>query len=249
MKQEMMEKGKITTQKKAWTGLISFLLLSMLSGCGSPKNNNRAGKSPADVNSVMEKEMAEEDQKKNAGKDTDATEEVTTEKNTAEKETTEPGTIAATSEATTEETVTETKVLEPATEEKQTEDVEENSSVGTLEMDIDVDLTKMSSTMVYSEVYNMITSPSDYLGKVIKMKGNFGFFLDESTGNRYFACVVQDATACCAQGIEFTLTDNYVYPDDYPEPETEFTVVGIFDTYEENGYYYITLRNGELINE
>ena len=26
-------------------------------------------------------------------------------------------------------------------------------------------------------------------------------------------------------------------------------VVGIFDTYEENGYYYITLRNGELINE
>lgn len=38
---------------------------------------------------------------------------------------------------------------------------------------VDVDLTRLSSTMVYSEVYNMMNAPGDYIGKTIKMKGQF----------------------------------------------------------------------------
>ena len=38
---------------------------------------------------------------------------------------------------------------------------------------IDVDLTALSSTMVYAEVYNMITAPEQYRGKVVKMEGLF----------------------------------------------------------------------------
>ena len=33
----------------------------------------------------------------------------------------------------------------------------------------------------------------------------------------YHACVIPDATACCAQGIEFTLAGDHRWPDDYPE--------------------------------
>ena len=47
----------------------------------------------------------------------------------------------------------------------------------------DVDLTTLSSTMVYSEVYNMMTAPSDYIGKNVKMKGNFSYYQDPNTGN------------------------------------------------------------------
>ena len=36
---------------------------------------------------------------------------------------------------------------------------------------VDVDLTRLSSTMVYSEVYNMMNAPGDYIGKTIKMTG------------------------------------------------------------------------------
>lgn len=36
---------------------------------------------------------------------------------------------------------------------------------------VDVDLTRLSSTMVYSEVYNMMTVPGDYIGKTIKNDG------------------------------------------------------------------------------
>jgi len=100
---------------------------------------------------------------------------------------------------------------------------------------VDIDLTKMSSTMVYSEVYSMLMSPDDYIGKTIKM-----------TGDKYFACVIQDATACCWQGMEFVLVDEYEYPNDYPELGEEITVTGVFDTYLEGKFRYCTVRDAVL---
>ncbi|MBR4743508.1 MAG: hypothetical protein IK082_04870 [Oscillospiraceae bacterium] len=112
---------------------------------------------------------------------------------------------------------------------------------------IDIDLTEMSSTMVYSEVYSMLETPENYIGKTVKMNGIFAYYYDEETGSYYFACIIRDATACCSQGIEFVLTDDYVYPDDYPEVGGDVTVLGRFDTYMEGEYLYCTLRDAVLI--
>ena len=111
----------------------------------------------------------------------------------------------------------------------------------------DVDLTALSSTMVYSEVYNMMTAPSDYIGKNVKMKGAFSYYQDPNTGNEYYACIIQDATACCAPGIEFVLAGDHKYPDDYPEMNSEITVAGVFDTYMEGEYMYCTLKNARFV--
>lgn len=112
--------------------------------------------------------------------------------------------------------------------------------------DIDVDLTQLSSTLVYSEVYNMLSRPDDYIGKTVKMNGSFSVYEDEETGKVYFACYIADATACCSQGIEFTLSGEHVYPDDYPEVGSEIVVQGIFETYEENGYLYCQLKDAVM---
>ena len=112
---------------------------------------------------------------------------------------------------------------------------------------VDVDLTALSSTMVFSEVYNMMGEPESYVGKTVKMDGTFSVYYDEPTKEYYFACIIQDATACCAQGIEFELTDEYKYPDDYPEEGGNVCVVGVFDTYKENDSTYCTLRNARLV--
>ena len=112
---------------------------------------------------------------------------------------------------------------------------------------IDTDLTVLSSTMVYSEVYNIMTHPDDYRDKTIKMKGLFSVYENEDTGAVYFACIIQDATACCAQGIEFVLEGDYYYPEDYPEMGTEITVQGEFETYEEDGISYCRLRNAKML--
>ncbi len=130
---------------------------------------------------------------------------------------------------------------------------DENTDNGEVETsegsdDVDVDLTAISGILVYSEVYNMMSTPENYMGKKIKMEGIYTIYFNDSYSVRYDACIVQDATACCATGIEFELSDELKFPDDYPEEGDIITVEGIFDTYEEGSYTYCTLRNASLLN-
>lgn len=117
---------------------------------------------------------------------------------------------------------------------------------------IDLDLTKLSSTMVYAEVYNMMLSPDEYIGKTVKMTGSFTIFQATDDYGQvipdslYFACIIADAAACCAQGIEFVLEGDYSYPEDYPELESSITITGEFQTYEENGRTYVHLVNATM---
>lgn len=116
-----------------------------------------------------------------------------------------------------------------------------------------VDLTALSSTMVYAEVFAMMSSPEDYVGKTVKMQGIFskgqlyaaGSLND---GGTVFACVIQDATACCAQGIPFELAGDNTYPQDYPELGDTITVVGTFEIHQQEGMQFCRLRDAELVS-
>ena len=111
-----------------------------------------------------------------------------------------------------------------------------------------LDLTALNSTMVYAEVYHMLSAPEEYVGRQIKMSGTL------RTGKLYnpdgdtladtilYACVIADATACCAQGIPFVLSDETAYP----EVGTEVTVVGTFEIGEQSGFQYCRLVNATL---
>ncbi len=106
---------------------------------------------------------------------------------------------------------------------------------------VDVDLTKLSSTMVYSVVNDMLVRPNEYLGKKVRMTGAMSYYHDEETDVTYYACLIKDATACCAQGIEFQTTDGYD-PSEYPAEGEPVTVSGSYDLYEDNGYQYAVLK-------
>ena len=118
---------------------------------------------------------------------------------------------------------------------------------------VDVDLTVLSSTMVYSEVYNMLYyDPESYYGKTIKMTGVFSIYQMVVDGVAQpdpvaYGCIIADATACCAQGMEFVLEGDFTYPDDYPELGTEITVIGEFQPYEENGMTWYHLINARMV--
>lgn len=111
---------------------------------------------------------------------------------------------------------------------------------------VDLDLTELSSTLIYSEVYNMLITPDDYKGKIIKMKGLFNQYTDEETGKIYNAVVIPDATACCQQGLEFELSDK---TNPNFEQGTEITVVGTFDTYSDGKFLYCYLKNAKIIDK
>ena len=119
---------------------------------------------------------------------------------------------------------------------------------------VDIDLTALSGIMVYSEVNSMISFPDNYIGKTVKMQGQFTIYqaTDENGSfipdKMFFACMIADATACCAQGLEFVLAGKPVYPDEYPELGAEITVVGTFEWYEEDGCRYYRLGNASFVN-
>ena len=117
---------------------------------------------------------------------------------------------------------------------------------------VDVDLTVLSSTMVYSEVYNMLyNDPAHYLGKTVKARGEFSIYQLVTDGVLQpdpvsYACIISDAAACCAEGMEFVLKGDLTYPDDYPELGAEIIVIGEFQSYEENGMTWYHLVNARL---
>ena len=111
---------------------------------------------------------------------------------------------------------------------------------------VDLDLSGMSGTVVYAQVYNMMCDPDSYLGKVIRMAGYYNYFDDQTHGIVYHACIVPDATACCAQGIEFVWAGEHLWPDEYPEIGTDIIVTGRLELYEEDGMKYLHLVDAEL---
>lgn len=107
----------------------------------------------------------------------------------------------------------------------------------------EIDLTSMSSTMVYSYVFNMVTTPDDFIGQRVKIRGTYDEQFWDQTNLAYHYIVIADATACCAQGMEFVLTD----PDAaYPQVGEEFEISGIFGTYVENGTLYIQITADQI---
>ena len=144
----------------------------------------------------------------------------------------------------------------PAPNEQETPDEqqtpEEPEQTQTSADGVDVDLTVLSSTMVYSEVYNMLyNDPAHYLGKTVKARGEFSIYQLVTDGVLQpdpvsYACIISDAAACCAEGMEFVLEGDYTYPDDYPELGAEITVIGEFQSYEENGMTWYHLVNARL---
>ncbi len=115
----------------------------------------------------------------------------------------------------------------------------------------DYDLTAMSKDMVYATVSQFMYDPDDYVGKTVRMNGLYYAGYDDRTYQYYQYCLIQDALACCAQGLEFVWDDgSHVYPDEYPAEETEIIVQGVFDIYEEAGetcnFLYCRLKDATM---
>lgn len=107
---------------------------------------------------------------------------------------------------------------------------------------VDVDLTKLNSSMVYSEVNNIVTDPKKYIGKTLRMKGEVDVYKDKETNKTYYSCIIKDATACCANGIEFTLKDGSAYPKN----KTQVIVSGVFETYNEGDEQYCRIKDSVI---
>lgn len=206
--------------KKYSVGFLAASLLLSATACSDNKTKSRTGNQNS-VQNTLDKQVAKETSSEET---TEETTEVTTEAVTEAKEAADK-----TTEATT---------LAPAAG-NDTSNWDPNVSVEEIEKysseDADIDLTQMDSNMVYSTVYQLTNDAPAFIGKTIKMEGQYYAGVDENTGLTYHYVVIKDALACCQQGMEFKWGDgSHKYPDEYPSDGTEVVVVGKFETYKDN---------------
>ena len=224
---------------KSFKTCAAVMLTALMLGttaCGGEGGRN------VEKQNAVEGALQSQIQKEEEKTGTKAVEAVTTETKTEVK--TEGKTEAksevkaeATSEAKLTETETEAKAAEAkaeATTEKDIMDDIRGSDVETPDASVDIDLTAMSSDMVYATVYQMVLeNPEDYVGKKIKMRGAYTTASSQKTDLTYHYVIISDATQCCSQGIEFVWGDGDHDASEYPEQGTEIEVIGVYETYTE----------------
>lgn len=162
--------------------------------------------------------------------------------------------INADTETTEEETegIADEEVISPDGSALNNEDAEAiNIASENADDSVDIDLTAMNSDMVYSTVYQFMVDPDSYIGKTVKMEGQYYATWYEPTSQYYHYVVIADAAACCSQGLEFVWEDgSHSYPEDYPSDETTVSVIGTFETYYETEdgteYLYCRLNNATM---
>ena len=100
---------------------------------------------------------------------------------------------------------------------------------------IDIDFTRMSDTMVYAALLNVMRNSDNHEGETIRIRGAHQvIFLGDDARLHYV--VVVDQTGCCPQRMEFRRSGDYVFPDDYPPANAMIELTGVF-TRGERGFY------------
>ena len=112
----------------------------------------------------------------------------------------------------------------------------------------DVDLTKMSRTMLFAAVLDIRANPARYLGRKIRMTGKFAIIQGVDAQGQpdpdaiFYNCVIPDAQA----SLEFGVAGELFYPEDFPDLESPITVEGVYEKYEDNGKTYYRVGQSEI---
>lgn len=105
---------------------------------------------------------------------------------------------------------------------------EEKTNTNTENKEFDYDLTEMNADMIYATIYMVVSDPESYNGKKFRIYGNCYNFPTTDGKSMSHYCLIKDAMACCAQGLEFILKNP---PEKFPEDDTPIIVEGELESY------------------
>lgn len=181
---------------------IIFIIFVAIAGCGKKRQNkNQMFSTTKSVKDTIEEEMKKEQEKK---------ENVENEK------------ALKNDFQATEEDVKEINEDKNEENKKAENEGEENQK------DIDYDLTEMNSDMIYATVFMVVQDPESYSGKTFKIYGNSYTFPTTEGKSMTHYCLIKDALACCAQGLEFISSNS---DEKYPDDSDEIVVTGTLESY------------------
>ncbi len=78
---------------------------------------------------------------------------------------------------------------------------------------VDYDITKLSPTMVYGQIFELMNNPASYHGKTFKMIGRFDSEYMRMLFEELNYIVIKDALGCCPMGIEIQFKEGASKPE------------------------------------
>lgn len=105
-----------------------------------------------------------------------------------------------------------------------------------------LDLSRMSPTMAYAQLYNIFMEQEKYVGQTIKMRGQYVAMRDENEVAKYHFVMVYDNAACCQLGMEFLMTP----AENLPKDNSLIELTGVFDICNDAGEKFCVLRVKEV---
>ena len=114
---------------------------------------------------------------------------------------------------------------------------------------VDYDLSDYNFTMISSFFFQMLIEPETYENKTFKIKGKFQTFDNEEDPSAlpYFSVIMNDATMCCQEGIDFVWQGDHKWPADYPEQDQEITIIGKYIVTETDGITYNYILASDIL--
>lgn len=113
-----------------------------------------------------------------------------------------------------------------------------------------MDLSDMSYTMAYAQVYSMVMAPKRHQGETLKIKGSYyGFQTQE--GQDVHLILIIDEAGCCEVGMEFRITGNLAWPQDYPPNNSIILLTGLMDIihHGDNPYPLLVANEIQVVKE
>ena len=110
-----------------------------------------------------------------------------------------------------------------------------------------IDLTVVSEDAAFAELYAIAFDPDQFVGKTVKLSGEFTSVYDEFVNRTFYGCAILDSTACCRQGLDFDPAPEFVSAVQALSIGDAITVEGVFDTYVEKGVTFYRLMNAKLL--
>lgn len=95
-----------------------------------------------------------------------------------------------------------------------------------------LDLTKLGTTILYAQVYNMLMEAENFNGTRIKMRGIYYENKDVNEGPLFQCIIVNDVAGCCSAGFDLLKAEKSIK---FPKHLTEIEVEGTFIVREEDG--------------
>ena len=124
-----------------------------------------------------------------------------------------------------------------------------NGAGETDEDGVDVNLSRLSMTMMQAEFLRILNDSDSFLGKTIRVTGTYDSIIYSRDNVSHYVIVIP-GDECCQMGFEFRRAGDYVFPDDYPEQNATIELTGTLDRYETVGmsFLYIDVIEFSVLN-